>query len=85
MLDLIDLFGEKTTQDELDLERGGGAFADQKFPGTTTIQTRAKYFLFDPWMYLDLEWKQVLARAIANISAQFEVRRLPVPSLRNCW
>ena len=26
-------------------------FADMLFPGTSTIQTRARYFLFVPWIY----------------------------------
>ena len=34
-------------------------FADILFPGTSTIQTRARYFLFIPWMYLALERKRV--------------------------
>ena len=31
------------------------AFADLLFPGTSTIQTRARYFLFVPWQYVELE------------------------------
>ena len=51
MLDVIDLFGEKTTRDELGIGGVRDAFADLLFPGTTTIQATAKYFLFVPWMY----------------------------------
>jgi len=50
MLDVIDLFGEKTTRDELGIGGVRDAFADLLFPATT-IQTTAKYFLFVPWMY----------------------------------
>jgi hypothetical protein len=65
MLDTIELFGERTTRDELGLGGIRDAFADQLFPGTSTIQTRAKYFLFIPWIYLLLERKQTPSSAIA--------------------
>ena len=57
MLDVIDLFGEKTTRDELGLGGVRDAFADLLFPGTSTIQTVAKYFLLIPWVYQSLEQK----------------------------
>jgi hypothetical protein len=53
MLDVIDLFGGKTKRDELGLGGVRDAFADLLFPGTPTIQTVAKYFLFVPWMCMD--------------------------------
>lgn len=64
MLDVIELFGERTTRDELGLGGVRDAFADMLFPGTSTIQTRAKYFLFVPWIYLALEAKRVSSAAI---------------------
>jgi Family of unknown function (DUF6361) len=64
MLDTIELFGERTTRDELGLGGVRDAFADQLFPGTSTIQTRAKYFLLIPWMYLILERKQTSSAAV---------------------
>lgn len=73
MLDVIDLFGEKTTRDELGLGGVRDAFADLLFPGTTTIQTVAKYFLLVPWIYLDLERKQVPSSKIAERARRFEV------------
>jgi hypothetical protein len=66
MLDVIELFGERTTRDELGLGGVRDAFADLLFPGTSTIQTRAKYFLFVPWIYLILEDKDVPSSAIAR-------------------
>lgn len=54
-LDVIDLFREQDTRDELGIGTVRDALADFLFPGTTTIQTRARYFLFVPWMYLELE------------------------------
>lgn len=73
MLDVIELFGEKTTRDELGLGAVRDAFADLLFPGTTTIQTVAKYFLFVPWMYLDLERKRVPSSKVAERARKFEI------------
>lgn len=73
MLDVIDLFGEKTTRDELGLGGVRDAFADLLFPGSTTIQTRAKYFLFLPWMYLDLERKKVPSAKVRGRARDFEI------------
>jgi hypothetical protein len=73
MLDVIDLFGEKTTRDELGIGGMRDAFADLLFPGTTTIQTVAKYFLFVPWMYMDLERKQVPSSKVAERARKFEI------------
>lgn len=55
MLDVISLFNEKDTRDEMGIGSIRDAFADQLFPGTSTIQTRARYFLFIPWIYQELE------------------------------
>lgn len=74
MLDVIDLFGEKTTRDELGLGSVRDAFADLLFPGTTTIQTTAKYFLFVPWMYIELERNQAPSNRIAERARNFEIR-----------
>jgi hypothetical protein len=73
MLDVIDLFGEKTTRDELGLGGVRDAFADLLFPGTTTIQTVAKYFLFVPWMYLEMERKHVQSNKVAERARRYEI------------
>ena len=67
MLDVIDLFGEQDTRDELGIGTVRDAFADLLFPGTSTIQTRARYFLFVPWMYLELERRR-LENAIDDLA-----------------
>lgn len=74
MLEVIDLFGEKTTRDELGLGGVRDAFADLLFPGTTTIQTVAKYFLLVPWMYLELERKKTPSAKIQKRARDFEIR-----------
>lgn len=50
-LDVIDLFAVRDTVDELGLAGIRDAWADRLVPGTSTIQTRARYFLFVPWIY----------------------------------
>jgi hypothetical protein len=54
-LDLIDQFRDEDTRDELGIGAIRDSFADLLFPGISTIQTRARYFLFVPWIYLELE------------------------------
>jgi hypothetical protein len=55
MLSVVDLFREKGTVDELGLGTIRDAFADRLFPGTSVLQTRTRYWLFVPWLYLRLE------------------------------
>lgn len=59
MLEVVNLFREKGTLDELGFGVIRDAFADHFFPGTSTIQTRARYFLFLPWIYEKLETERV--------------------------
>ena len=59
MLEIVDLFREKGTLDELGVGQVRDAFADIFFPGTSTLQTRARYLLFVPWIFARLERKRV--------------------------
>lgn len=67
MLDVIELFRESETVDELGIGSIRDAFADNLFPGTSTIMTRARYFLLIPWIYRQFEDRRVS-------SAQIEAR-----------
>ncbi|GAF88754.1 unnamed protein product, partial [marine sediment metagenome] len=51
MVEVISLFKQRDTRDEMGLAQIRDIFAEIFFPGTTTIQTRARYFLFVPWLY----------------------------------
>ncbi len=51
-LEFIDTFRERDTRDELGIGFVRDASSDLMFPGTSTVQTRAKYFLLVPWCYL---------------------------------
>ncbi len=73
-LDVISLFDERETRDELGLGSVRDAIADQLFPGTSTIQTRARYFLFVPWLYLDLERRRVSSSRAADYARVQEVK-----------
>ncbi len=46
--------------DELGIGQIRDGFANQLFPGTSTIQTRAKYFFIVPYLLMELERKRYL-------------------------
>ncbi|MCD0459561.1 DUF6361 family protein [Roseiconus lacunae] len=52
---VIDLLGERGVVDELGIGMIRDSFADTLFPGISTIQTRAKYFLTVPRILRDYE------------------------------
>src|SRR5690348_1180859 len=74
MLDVINLFKEQTTRDELGIGVIRDGFADMFFPGTSTVQTRARYFFFIPWMYLSMEKKKVVSNRIADKGREAELK-----------
>lgn len=53
--ELVSALNEPGTLDELGVGTIRDTFADTLFPGTSTIQTRARYFLFIPWILLKVE------------------------------
>jgi len=55
ILELVNTLGDRDTRDELGIGTVRDAYADLLFPGTSTIQTRARYFLFVPWIYQIIE------------------------------
>jgi hypothetical protein len=71
MLDAIRLFKDQNTVDELGIGTVRDRFADLLFPGTGTVQTRARYFLFVPWLYLSIERRKLAATA-ASVKARDE-------------
>lgn len=46
---LIALYTQSESRDQLGIGQIHNEFADGLFPGTSTIQTRARYFLRIPW------------------------------------
>lgn len=49
------------------------SFADLMFPGTSTIQTRLRYFLFVPWVYQGLEEDEMPARRFGAVAREQEL------------
>jgi hypothetical protein len=74
MTEVISLFRHRDTRDELGLGSVRDAFANLFFPGTSTLQTRARYFLFVPWIYRYLEGHHVPSRKIPYRLKRFEIR-----------
>jgi Family of unknown function (DUF6361) len=54
-LQVVELFGRPETRDELGLGAIRDAFANAMFPGISTVQRRARYFLFVPWTFREAE------------------------------
>ena len=60
VLSVLDLLSEAGTLDELGIAPVRDGFANLFFPGTSTIQTRAKYFMIVPYALKDLEYSSEL-------------------------
>lgn len=73
-LDVLDLFRERGTVDELGIGTVRDGMADVLFPGTSTIMSRARYFFFIPWMYQQLERKGVSSAEVAQKARRAEIR-----------
>lgn len=56
VLSVLDLLSEAGTLDELGIALVRDGFSNLFFPGTSTIQTRAKYFLIVPYAFKDIEY-----------------------------
>ena len=56
VLSVLDLLSETGTLDELGISPIRDGFSNIFFPGTSTIQTRAKYFFIVPYALKDLEY-----------------------------
>lgn len=72
-LDFVDQFRDRATRDELGIGTVRDALSDALFPGISTIQTRARYFLFVPWIYRDLEGDEVAAGDVARLARKAEL------------
>ncbi len=49
--EIIAMFSQQESRDELGLGRIRDALSDALFPGTSVLLTRARYFLFVPWLF----------------------------------
>ena len=57
MREIVNLFMQSESRDELGIGQVRDVFSDSLFPGTSTLHTRARYFLFIPWCYMEAETK----------------------------
>lgn len=67
MRQVLDLFNEQGTVDEMGLGSLRDAFSEALFPGTSTIQTRLRYVLFIAWTYQRLETRRI---AVADVTTR---------------
>lgn len=65
-LEVLKLLEEPGTLDPLGVGRIRDTFSNLLFPGVTTIQTRARYFLIVPWLFRDLERRSPRSRPHAE-------------------
>lgn len=74
MREVIDLFRDRDTVDELGLGNIRDALADLLFPGLSTIQTRARYFLFIPWVYRRIEQEKIPSERAAQVARSLQTQ-----------
>ena len=73
MREVISIFSEQDTRDELGIGGVHDSFSATLFPGTSTIQTRPRYFFLVPWVYRRLEAERVPSARAAAKARQYEV------------
>ena len=73
MRQVLDLFNEQGTVDEMGLGSLRDAFSEALFPGTSTIQTRLRYVLFIAWTYQGLETRRIAAADVATRLRRAEI------------
>ncbi len=74
VLDVIKLFRQQGTVDELGVGTIRDGLADLLFPGTSTLHTRAGYLLFVPWIYQQVEASEAKSRDPWRSARNLEVR-----------
>lgn len=74
ILSVLSLLYAAEAVDELGIGVIRDGFADVLFPGTSTVQTRAKYFLIVPFILMELERERNLTpRALLDRLAKEEI------------
>lgn len=65
MAELLRIFSDTESRDEIGIGQVRDAFSDLLFPGTSTLHTRAKYLLIVPWCYREAEERGLRGSALA--------------------
>lgn len=76
--EFIALFTQPESRDELGIGQVRDAFSNMLFPGTSVIQTRARYFLYVPWIYLDGQRRRKSGQELVRWAAARERRLIEV-------
>lgn len=79
--ELIQLFLQPESRDELGIGTVRDALSDLLFPGISVIQTRARYFLFTPWLFKEGARRGRRGRDLLNWVERWQ--RIHVETLRN--
>ena len=74
MVQIIRQLRQQDTIDELGIGSVRDSIANILFPGTTTIQTRAKYMLFVPWILKKMEKNRVTSENISQGVKREEIK-----------
>lgn len=77
-LEVIQRLAEHDTVDELGIGSVRDSLSEILFPGTSVIHTRARYFFFIPWIYLQLEDARVPSERIASAARKAEIKLIEV-------
>ncbi|GIJ06972.1 DUF6361 family protein [Micromonospora andamanensis] len=65
MRELLKLFSDAESRDELGIGQVRDAFSDLLFPGTSVLQTRARYLLIVPWCYQEAQRRGLRGERLA--------------------
>lgn len=76
MHEIVGLFRESGTLDELGMGRIRDAFSERFFPGTSVLWRRARYLLFVPWAYQRIESAGFAGDADAERAARRTFRQI---------
>jgi hypothetical protein len=74
MMEVVGLFRERNTIDDLGLGSIRDTFSDALFPGTSTLHTRTKYLLFVPWIFQSLAKRN--AKSSQNLAGELREREV---------
>lgn len=72
--DIIRMFEEPGTRDELGIGPIRDSFSDLLFPGTSTQMTRVRYFLFVPWAFQVAAARGKRGQALLDVAEKQERR-----------
>lgn len=68
--ELLSLFSQTDSRDELGIGQIRDAFSELLFPGTSTLHTRARYLLFVPWCYREAARRGSASREVDRAERQ---------------